>query len=400
MRRFHSTITPGVIHQRARRALQSSLDWQPFHESVSVEDLLDLLLLMAASTASLFATVRRFFSFSHQTGTLAVRANLPTMDRLIAGLVHALYDVAQFDRRDRRRHWLLAIDIHNVPYYGERTREIAPYIVGGPKKQGTQWFFSYATAVLLHRHRRYTVALCPLRVDNKPHDIVKLLLDQIAAQGLKLRGMALDSGFDSGDTILLLQELRLAYTVPLRRKGTGRNARNRCFEGRHQLIRWIEWQTDKTRRLVRTRTLLWKGRAKTMVFAFQGWNGARARNIHEEARRQRQLYRRRFGIETSYRQKNQAKASTTSRNPIYRLLLEGLGYLLRQIWVVFTEELSGPFTGHRQTSSHSSSHPSNSSRVVLTLQQMVDWLVHELTNLHPETLAIPAIAGDYGNRCS
>jgi len=37
-----------------------------------------LLLLMAASAASLFATVRRFFSFSHQTGSLAVKANLPS----------------------------------------------------------------------------------------------------------------------------------------------------------------------------------------------------------------------------------------------------------------------------------------------------------------------------------
>jgi hypothetical protein len=384
MRQFHSTITPRVIHRRARQVLGGCLDWQPFHDSVGIDDLLDLLLLMAATTASLFATVRRFFSFSHQTATLAVRANLPTMERLIEGLVHALYDVMQFGREDRRRHWLLAIDIHNVAYYGQRTAEIAPYVVGGPKKQGTKWFFSYATAVLLHRQRRYTVALCPLRADSKPHDVVRLLLDQIATQGLKIRGVALDSGFDSGDTILLLQERGLSYTVPLRRKGKGRNARNRCFEGRHQLIRWVEWKTDKTRRLVRTRTLLWHGRAKTMVFAFQGWSGVRAHNVHEQARRQRQLYRRRFGIETSYRQKNQAQASTTSRNPVYRLLLEGLGYVLRQLWVVFAEELARPCASK-----------AGGSSAVLPLQQMVDWLAHELAILHPETLSIPATSVDY-----
>src|SRR5439155_27310927 len=156
-------------------------------------------------------------------------------------------------------------------------------VVGGPKKQGTKWFFSYATAVLLHKRRRYTIALEPLLPQTKPHDIIRMLIDQIAEKGLKIRGVTLDSAFDSGDTLLLLQERGLAYSIPLRRKGTGRNARNQCFEGRHGLIRWTEWTTEVTRRRVQTRTLLGKGKAKTMVFAFQGWNGKEERNGHQQA---------------------------------------------------------------------------------------------------------------------
>src|SRR3977135_2247165 len=108
MRRLH-VITPGVVHQQARQALRRSLDWKPFHQSVSIDQLLDVLLLMAACTASLFATVRRFFSFSHQTGSLAVKANLPSrqnIDRLTRGLVNALYDVMAFSRQDQRRRWM------------------------------------------------------------------------------------------------------------------------------------------------------------------------------------------------------------------------------------------------------------------------------------------------------
>lgn len=377
MRRLHA-ITPRVVHQHARLALNNSLDWQPFRESVSVNHLLDLLLLMAASTASLFATVRRFFSFSHQTASLAVKANLPdrqNMGRMTRGVVTALYDVAAFSRKDRRRNWMVAIDTHNVPYYGRPT----PDVVGGPKKQGTKWFFCYATVVLLHKRRRYTIALEPVLPKTKPHEIVRLLLDQIAEKGLRIRGVTLDSAFDSGDTLLLLQERKLAYSVPLRRKGTGRNARNQCFEGRHRLVRWTEWTTDQTRRRVRTQTLLWKGKAKTLVFAFQGWSGDRARNVHQQANHSRQLYRRRFGIETSYRQKNQAQARTTSRDLIYRLLLEGIGYLLRQVWVMLTEILA--------RLSHA---PANAWIGALPLQQLVDWLVHELTELHPETQKITA----------
>src|ERR1700733_5440963 len=191
MRRLH-VITPGVVHQQARQALRGSLDWKPFHESVSIDQLLDLLLLMAASTASLFAMVRRFFSFSHQTASLADKANLPdrqNIGELTRGMVTALYHVAAFSRQDRRRRWMVAIDIHNVPYYGRPT----PDVVGGPKKQGTKWFFAYATAVLLHKGRRYTIALEAMLPQTKPHDIVRVVLDQIAAQGLKIGGVTLDS---------------------------------------------------------------------------------------------------------------------------------------------------------------------------------------------------------------
>jgi hypothetical protein len=377
MRHFH-TITPRLVHEHARQALVHTLDWKPFHKLVSVDLLLDLFLLMAASTASLFAMVRRYFPFSHQTASLAVKANLPDRDhrdQLTRGLVQSLYHVAQFTRQDRKRRWRVAIDVHNVPYYGKRT----PDVVGGQKKEGTRWFFSYATAVLLHQHRRYTIALEPLPPETKPHEIVRTLLDQIAEKGLKIEGVVLDSAFDSGDTLLLLQERNLAYSVPLRRKGSGSNVRNDCFEGRHGIVRWIQWTTEKTRRKVRTRTVLWKTGPKTMVFAFAGWSDDKARTVYEQARTAQQQYRRRFGIETSYRQKNQAKATTTSRDPVYRLLLEGIAHLVRQVWVVLTEQLS-----------RMSKAPPEAWIGVLTLQQMIEWLVRELARLHPETQEITA----------
>lgn len=372
MRRCHSTITPAVVHAQARDVLRHVLDFRPFGRSVTGTDLLDLLLLMAATAASLFAVVSRFFPFSHETAARALKANLPTAERLVQGLLRALYDTAAFSRQDRRRRWRLAIDTHYRPYYGRRTAAV----IGGPKKQGTQWFFGYATAVLLHKGRRYTIALCSLAPKTKPHEVVRTLLQQVAAQGLKIQGVVLDSAFDSGETILLLQQRGLAYTVPLRRKGNTRNARNRLFEGRHQQVRWATWYVKDTPRQVRTRTVLCKGGSRTLLLAFQGWNQDKAHTVHQEAARQQRLYRRRFGIESSYRQKNQARATTTSRDPVYRLLLEGLGYLLRQIWVVLTEQLRRAAT------------PAPAWVAPLPLQRLLEWLFLELTQLHPEELSI------------
>jgi putative transposase len=48
----------------------------------------------------------------------------------------------------------------------------------------------------------------------------------------------------------------------------------------------------------------------------------------------KQTYRRRFGIETSYRQMSQGRGWTTSCCPVRRLLLVGLALLLRNVWAL------------------------------------------------------------------
>lgn len=374
MRHGYSSITPAVVHQHAQRALERALDWRPYHESVTVLDMIRVLLLMAANNSSLSATVGRFFSFCYQTASRAINAQLPSQDRLTAGLVEALLDVAAFSAKDRRRHWLVAIDTHNVAYYGQRTK----HVIGGQKKHGTNLFFGYATAVLIHKHRRYTIGLMALLPGYKQHEIVRTLLDQIAQKGLKIRGVALDSAFGSGDTLLLLQDRKLAYAVPLPHVGQAGSVRNRLFKGKHRQICWTQWTTDRTRLLVKTRTFLWKGTGKTLLFAFAGWGGEQAGKIHQTAERQRQFYKQRFGIETSYRQKNQAQAKTTSSDPVYRLLLEGVAYLLRQVWVVLTQEIA------RRTHAKPTAWIGS-----LTFEILLDWLVNVLKVGLKENCIIP-----------
>jgi IS4 transposase len=52
-----------------------------------------------------------------------------------------------------------------------------------------------------------------------------------------------------------------------------------------------------------------------------------------------ELYRQRFGIETSYRQMNQVRARTTPRNPTLRLVLVGLAFSLVNLYVTLRDQL-------------------------------------------------------------
>ena len=57
-------------------------------------------------------------------------------------------------------------------------------------------------------------------------------------------------------------------------------------------------------------------------------------------------YRKRFGIESSYRLKNLCRIRTTTKNPVTRLLYIGIAFLLVNLWV-FTC-VSRPRKGGRQ----------------------------------------------------
>lgn len=343
----HPSVTPASVYAEVHRTVSGVLDWSDYKTCVTRVQIVDLLVYMAASARTLSAAVRRRFPFCPETGRRAVHSQLPPAADLTAGLAAALHRVLAFSRLDRRRRWTVAIDTHAVPYYGDRA---TPGITGGPKKGGTHYFFGYATAVLLHRRRRYTVGLIDA-AGLRPHEIVAALFAQIDRHKLAVKGVVLDSAFDSGDTLLWLKERKLDYAVPLRRKGGGTNRRNACFAWAHGTLGTVAWTTETTRRAVSVRVLVWKLAAKKgaakkgaeermRVFAFSGWGDAAAVAECRRAWLARRRYRERFAIETSYRQKNAMRGWTTGRDPRYRLLLEGIALLLRQVWVLLTEAIA------------------------------------------------------------
>ena len=80
----------------------------------------------------------------------------------------------------------------------------------------------------------------------------------------------------------------------------------------------------------------------------------------------RETYRKRFAIETSYRQMHQGRARTCTRNPLVRLLLVGIALVLRNVWVWLHDALlSTPRRGGRRL------NPDK-----LTLKAMLLWLLH------------------------
>lgn len=330
------SITPGVVRSLARKGFLSVFPWSDYGRKASANSVCKLLLMAAAMCYSLSYVVKRFrFGYSHETARQAVYDNLPDLPTLTDGLVDALFRF--LPRSMRRRKWVVAIDEHRCPYYGGRND---PGVTGGNKKHGSKYAHAYASAVIVHRGRRFTVGLLPLTESLPPHQIVEALLEQMESRGLKLRGVVLDSAFESGETLLLLQERGLSYAVPLRRKGKRTNRRNQLWDCEPGTTDKIDWKTDKTKRPVSTAVIVLKFDGQTRVYAFGGWDENTARKEIRRGRLARRWYRKRFGIETSYRQMNQGKIFTTTKDLRFRLLAIGLALLLRQVWAWLTMQIA------------------------------------------------------------
>jgi hypothetical protein len=375
MRRSYSTLTPAVVRALARRSLAAALPWECCRPSVTVDALLDLLLLVAALAASLSACVRRFaFGFSHETARQALDAALPPLPELAEGLVDALH--TYLPRPFRRRAWDVAIDRHDVPFYGARG---TPHVLGGPKKGGTNRFFSYATAVAVHRGQRWCLGLAPLASADGAQAVLALA-DQLRRRGVRIRCLLLDRGFFSGHVVLALQARGLAFVLGVPRKG-GRWGRLFALPS-GRVTRW-EWKTERGARpvavaMVRACRRV-GGRWRREVYAFEGVGPGRGARRYQRARFYRRLAQRRFGIETSYRQLNQGKAVTTTKDPRRRLLWLGLGLLLRQAWVWCQRQLAPRGTRWQDW------QPQQELRLAWLLQ----WLAEAIQSHYPAPQEIP-----------
>ncbi len=82
----------------------------------------------------------------------------------------------------------------------------------------------------------------------------------------------------------------------------------------------------------------------TLVYAVVG-KKVRSPHYHRSLDSVVAVYKRRFGIESSYRQMNQARLRTSSRSPELRLLAAAMAFLLRNLWALcswMTLAHSGP----------------------------------------------------------
>jgi putative transposase len=389
--RLNDTISSAQVQQYAASLIEGYLQLEVRGRVCTLQAVISVLLWAAARVTSIHDACSRLRRAPCDDAVRgALKATLPKMAELERRLNAALVDWTPrgLKRRDAKgRGLIVAMDLCEIPYHGLHKRDPRE-ICRGQAKSGTTHFHTYATAYLVHRGERLTLALTHVWQHDSKADIVKRLLRRVRRQGLKVRYLLLDRGFYNIDVIRYLQRARCPFLMPVVNcRGKGKDLAKSKSAARFLVWKRSGWSQHTLRNKRSSATVRiavacddhggrrGKQGRRVLIFAYWGFSPPYPAWVREE-------YRRRFGIESSYRQMQQVRPRTTTRDPVMRLLLIGIALLLRNIWVrLHRTHFSRPQRGRRIL-----------QLAILRLRQLLDWIAHQaeqhLGGIHEE-LTIP-----------
>jgi hypothetical protein len=226
----------------------------------------------------------------------------------------------------------IAIDLTNVPYHGEAFQD-ENEIRRSMAKSGTTHFHTYASAYIIKNNKRITVAITYCWAHDSYFDILLRLLARLDELEIGLKRLLVDREFYSTQVIRFLnrQGWQSIMAIPARSK-TLKTLKN---EATHSYRRPYTVSSQKHGSETFTLHVVCrysKGRRgkhgiDRFLFAVLGhpWTGTSGQLAEK--------YRRRFGVETSYRLMNKVRVRTTTRDPKLRLLFFVLAFTLLNLWV-------------------------------------------------------------------
>jgi putative transposase len=240
----------------------------------------------------------------------------------------------------------IACDLHDEPYYGKLEAEDPDHpeadphywVCRGEARAGTTRFYRCASAYVMRQGVRLTLALKFVHPGEPVADVLKWLLERVAALGLVIQRLYLDKGFCSIPVIRdglqrHFPNLPAILACAIRGKPGGKGTRALChgrssYRTTHTFVNPDYGQLTVPVAAVKTYSKRRDGSIKTQWLVYVLLNLP-----DEPLRRVRKLYRRRFGIESSYRLMEQVRIRTTSNNPAVRFLYMAVALLLGSIWI-------------------------------------------------------------------
>jgi len=303
--------------------------------------LAQVVLMAAGRMLSIFSACLQL-GLSDQAVRDNLRRVLPKRWQRLQDKLNALL-LEPLPAKTRRRRRAVAIDLHEIPYHGEAKGK---QVVGRKPKSGTTKFFAYATVCLVERGHRYTLGYVWVRRGDTMVKVLEQLLACVGASGVPIKHLLLDRGFFSVAVMEYLQTQNIPFLMPVALRGrrprpgqpsTGLRAFLRGRAGRYRYTHRGQGKTVTTSIYVSCKSYRHhrtkRRRQKKLLYA--GW---KVRGVPVQIR---EAYRKRFGIESSYRQLGQARIRTSTRDPLLRLFFVGVALLLRNLWAVLLWLLVG-----------------------------------------------------------
>jgi hypothetical protein len=347
-------VTAQEVYRLTSETLQEMLPLEMSGRQYEAEDIWDVLIAAAVERVTAETACNLLAEAPSPNTVRSVISEMLGDETALAHLEQRLNDllVARLPKKLLHRARPAAIDLTEIPYHGQHEPE-DEYIRRSRAKAGTTHFHCYGTLYLLKGNKRYTLALTLVRRGDKMVDVVQRLLQRAKMVGLKPRRLYLDRGFDNNGVVAYLKQQPFASIIALTIRGKQSGTRT-LLTGRRS------YQTTYTRASTQ-----YGEQTFTVVVVCKYSQGRYGRQgiyhfayiligqMNMDPCQVFELYRRRFGIETSYRLMNTMRARTSSTSVSLRLFYVALALLLLNLWsYVKWHFLFVPKAGPRQLLHH------------------------------------------------
>jgi putative transposase len=328
------------IRMTMQEVAQAHLPFEVDGYVCSREMLIDVLMKAATEGISLDAACRDLAdSATGNTIRTILNAQLAVeqLRAYEADINAALQD--RVPEQIRKQKLEAAIDEHDEPFYG-KTPTLKAYTVRSRARQGTTHFFRIASAYVIYRQMRLTLAVTFVLPEDETVDVVRRLHARLQGLGLHIGVLYLDRGFCCGEVIRYLQAHRQPAVVACTIRGKQGGTRQLC-RGRKSYRTAYTFTDGTTVDMAVVATLVpdkdGKRHRKWLLFVVIDLDWS-PHTVY-------QRYRFRFGVESTYRILRRVRIKTSSRNPAFRFFTLGFALLLVNIWAYlrwFVARLPGP----------------------------------------------------------
>jgi putative transposase len=254
--------------------------------------------------------------------------DLPDLERRLNAALQA-----DIPRRVRRQARDTAIDFHDRPYYGKQPQDAGLW-VRGKARDGTTHFYRIATAYVMLHGLRVTLALRFVLPDMEIVSLLADLLKSLRKQNFRIACLFLDKGFASIAVMAYLTRRAQPTLIacPIRGKTGGTRALCQGRQSYRTAHTFVSGKQTFTATVAVCRSFTTAKRTKRLKRR-EVWLIYVLIQLDLSPRQARRWYRKRFGIESSYRCAGQVRGWTTSANPAYRFVLITVSFVLLNVWV-------------------------------------------------------------------
>ncbi len=288
------------------------------------------------------------------------RAQLPTRSWLFGKIKCIRYDhmisrctkmISRMVKRSRRHGLLrgsvdISIDMHDIPLYARVMKLIYAYAT--KRKEGTSFVTRLITAHCVTNGHRMTLGVILVKRGDKIEDLVYKLLQMCKKDGIRINSVTMDRGFYSTRVVAMLQREKIQFLMPAIKRKSIEEKIDAFSKGEIPAVSQFTMISDDKKTSACTTLVITERPEKKQNMSAENQKlmdlynkktkeydkyipfitNMKFHNIQDNPEQVAEFYKRRWGIETSYKKYEQIRPWTTSTNHSVRILLLFFPFIL------------------------------------------------------------------------